>query len=173
MAEEFAGKAFRIVSRRDKDGNVQCALIFKGTTQEHALELPGQYFPYSPFWYVSPDARWVLRRQKTGSGSNGAVLFEVHDRHRVVPHQPWVNELAWKEWERRAKPTCTDYFHDHWEFHRWELSQHRFSFEIGASHWPWCTKHAGKPKAPKGMSATCFYDLRTHRVRLLEVEKKQ
>ncbi|WP_395094265.1 PEP-CTERM sorting domain-containing protein [Armatimonas sp.] len=44
MTEEFTWKTFRIVSARDADGNVRCALVFKGAAQHHSLELPGKFF---------------------------------------------------------------------------------------------------------------------------------
>lgn len=164
MSTDFIGKAFRIVSARDADDNVRCALVFRGSAHQHSLELPDTAFPWSPDWWVSPDTRWLLRVQKTGSGANCGILYTIGPGQQVTRQKMLITDLVFKMWQRERKPPCNNLFHDRMTFQHWERQGFRFTWR--ASHWPWCEKkHAPLNKDQKeGIELRCFYDLRTHQV---------
>lgn len=108
-------KSFTITQTRDEDG-VTSRLTFK-TSQKSFLLQPSP-ISWRGFYTVSPDERWILRIQKTGSGDNNAWLYEVKDG-AILPEQD-LGEGAWEFHEKVSPFKHIPLYHTGFEFVEWD-----------------------------------------------------
>ncbi len=110
--------------------------------------------PWKPLFEKSPDERWILYVQKTGSGDNIAWLYTVDDAGRVLRCESRLDWMAWQFSDLIA------------EFKRPEL------YHTGIDDWTWTDRgtlrftlrgsHA--KKSGTGVRLHLEYDLKTNMI---------
>jgi hypothetical protein len=65
-----------------------------------AVRLPA--FPWPGIFSISPDERWILRTQKTGSGESFAILYRVEESGRV-PEVVGFDDILWNASDKVAR----------------------------------------------------------------------
>jgi len=89
------GKTFSIVRAhqeptKDDPYSIEEKVIF--AKAGHA-EVPLEVTSWRGFYFISPDDRWILRDQKTGSGDSQAWLYRVEENGRVSLVQGFDNRM--------------------------------------------------------------------------------
>ncbi len=119
-----------------------------------AVTLIDEGLSWKPLFERSPDGRWILYVQKTGSGDNVAWLYTVDDAGRVWRCESRLDWMAWR-------------FSD-------TISDHKLSelYHTGVDDWTWtdrqtlrftlCGSHAKKSGA--GVRLHLEYDLKTNKI---------
>ncbi len=108
-------RVFTITQTRGEEG-VTGVLTFKSSQRRFILH-PSP-ISWRGFYSISPDARWVLRIQKTGSGDNNAWLYEVRDG--TVSAGQDLGSKAWEFHHRVAPVKCASLYHTGFELLGWE-----------------------------------------------------
>jgi hypothetical protein len=87
-------------------------------------------YAWPALFYISPDDKWVLQIQKTGSGDNTAFLFHVEPNGRVWRMEEPVYDLAYSYITQHSRANKTAMYHTGLEFGSWDLKAGflRFSF---------------------------------------------
>jgi hypothetical protein len=113
-------RSFRIVQHREGEGVKETLEFLTGhhrvVTLEYAISWPASY-------YISPDERWILRIQKSGSGDNiswlyqletatqrlwrmeeqlGALGFDYLEKDPSLPHNLYHTGIAFIGWDLTA-----------------------------------------------------------------------
>lgn len=108
--------------------------------------------PWKPDFEKSPDGRWILYVQKTGSGDNIGWLYMVEDSGRVLRVESRLDALAWQ---------LSDSI---WKFKEAEL------YHTGIHDWTW-TDHQtlrftlrGTKESGVGIRLRLEYDLKTNKI---------
>lgn len=79
------GKTFSIVRAHDTPTeedpySIEEKVVF---ANDKLGEIPLVVTSWRGYYHISPDDRWILRQQKTGSGANMAILYRVEENGRV------------------------------------------------------------------------------------------
>jgi len=99
-------KTFSIVRvNPDEQTSVAEKIVFKKSTLE---EVPLECTSWRGLYHVSPDDRWILRDQKTGSGESMAMLYRVEENGRVTEvanfdENLWIASDAVSRLKRKEK----------------------------------------------------------------------
>lgn len=122
------------VSRKDRKDNYYYwseSLHFrKAPARTILLE---QQISWRAFFEISPDERWMLRRQKTGSGENVGILYRIEANGRVSRVEETLNDLAIAYLKKKHRFNEKDYFHVGIVFTSWDLKKSALNFEFHAS----------------------------------------
>jgi hypothetical protein len=106
------GKTFSIVRAHDEPTKDDPYRIEEKVVFEKAglAEVPLEVTSWTGYYYLSPDDRWILRQQKTGSGANMAILYRVEDNGRVSQVQGFDARL-WAVSDEVSRLKFGDLFH--------------------------------------------------------------
>ena len=86
------GKTFSIVPLGSEwPKSAAAKVVFRDTS---LAEVPLEALDWRGLYYISPDDRWILRVQKTGSGDNEAILYSVGKDGKVSAIKDF-NETLW------------------------------------------------------------------------------
>lgn len=108
-------KSFAITQTRDEEG-VLSKLTFKDSKKSFILQ-PSP-IDWRGFYTISPDEKWILRIQKTGSGDNNAWLYEVKNG-AILPEQD-LGVVAWNFHEKVSPFKHVPLYHTGFEFVEWD-----------------------------------------------------
>jgi hypothetical protein len=137
---------FSIHQRRDGD----CTTTIHFTRGARADVTFTDAYSWPALFYVSPDDRWVLHLQKSGSGDNISFLFRVDSEDRFWRMEPGLGELAFAFLEKQRLADKKDLYHTGITFDAWDLSRHRLLFTVHGSR----VEHSGE-----GIDVPLVYDL--------------
>jgi hypothetical protein len=98
----------------------------KKTVLEHGIFWPALF-------YISPDDRWILRIQKSGSGDNVSYLYKIEPDHHVRPREEQIGELGFSFLSHQPGGLSGDLYHTGIEFTSWDLKDGLLYFTIHAS----------------------------------------
>lgn len=99
-------KTFKIVTKREKEDWTETVYF---TCQDFAPISLASY-PWSGGYSISPDERWILRIQKTGSGQSIGILYAVEPTGRVSEIIDF-NSLAWRFSDSFARLKWKELYH--------------------------------------------------------------
>ena len=74
------------------------------------LALNNEAATWRPIFHVSPDGKWVLCIQKTGSGSNSAWLYHVRNGLATKSNEP-LGVAAWRYSDAHSQLQSTGLYH--------------------------------------------------------------
>lgn len=123
-------RSFRIVQTFGEQGWTQvlrfAAAPARNVTLESAIPWPADY-------HVSPDERWVLRIQKSGSGDNISFLYRLEPAvKRVWRLEEQVGALGF-DYLAGVSGLLRSLYHTGIEFRAWDLRRGLLRFTIHAS----------------------------------------
>ncbi len=81
-------------------------------------------------FYISPDEKWVLQIQKTGSGDNNGFLYLIEPNHRVWSMSETLCPLACEFLEHVTKFSKSDLYHTGIEFDAWDTKKGLLRFTL-------------------------------------------
>jgi hypothetical protein len=140
--------SFSVVQHRD--GNWSTTVHFE---RIHAPDITfTEVYPWPALFYVSPDDRWMLQIQKSGSGDNISFLFHIDSEGRFWRMEPGLMELAWAFIEHTQSLHQSDLYHTGIDFRRWDLRAHLLHFTF---HGTYDTRH-------EALEVPLTYDLQKH-----------
>ena len=139
-------RTFSIHQRRD--GNWTTTIHFtRGTRGDFTLT---DDYPWPGLFYISPDDRWILHIQKSGSGDNISFVFRIDSEGRFWRMEPGVGELAFAFLKQKGLADTKDLYHTGIGFDSWDLPRHRLLFSVHGSR----IEHSGE-----GIEIPLVYDL--------------
>lgn len=118
-------------------------------TLEEDILWPAEY-------QISPDERWILRIQKSGSGENVSYLYQVDPDGRLRRREPPIGELAFGYLKKAHGIDAADLYHTGIDFLGWDLKAGELHFSIHGTP----TEKSGEK-----VNLSLSYDLRNHRIR--------
>ena len=121
-------KSFKIVQHRDEDWR-QVLTFQKNPAKSITLEAS---IPWPADYHISPDDRWILRIQKTGSGENVSFLYRVDPGSRIWRMEEQVGVLAFAFLARRPD-LPKDLYHTGIEFSTWDMKAGLLNFTVRGS----------------------------------------
>jgi len=104
--------SYEVVTTRT-DGGSRAEVRFTDSARSTVdlLERNEAGLTWLPTFLVSPDRRWILCLQKTGSGENEAWLYRVDDAGRVFRLEQRLDRLAWNDSDRVSSLKFADLYH--------------------------------------------------------------
>jgi hypothetical protein len=133
---------------QQRDGNWTTTIHFaRGAHPNFTLT---DDYPWPGLFYISPDDRWILHIQKSGSGDNISFLLRVDSEGRFWRMEPGVGELAFAFLKQKALADSKDLYHTGISFDAWDLPRHRLLFTVHGSR----VEHSGE-----GIDIPLVYDL--------------
>jgi hypothetical protein len=122
-------QSFKILQHRNNDGVRQSIQFNKGAKSSILLDAsiswPAQY-------YISPDEKWILRIQKSGSGDNISFLYHLDEHGKLWRKEDQIGDLGFA-YLARQKGTPHDLYHTGIKFKSWDLSKGQLRFSIHGS----------------------------------------
>lgn len=113
-------------------------------------------FPWPGIYHISPDERWMIRTQKTGSGESIGILYQLEANGRVS-EVIGFNDLLWKVSDRTERLKKQELYHT----------------KIAATHWSEDGKSlsvtlsgGNAAKSDDGFSSQITYDLESNKITL-------
>jgi hypothetical protein len=145
-------RTFKIVQHRGDEGVKQTIQFLKGPsrtiTLEYAISWPALY-------YISPDERWILRIQKSGSGDNISWLYQVEPAtQRVWRMEEQLGALGFDYLEKDPSLPHSLY-HTGIAFIAWDLKAGQLHFSIHGSE---------ADQSGHGFDRPLTYSLREHAI---------
>jgi hypothetical protein len=119
------------------------------------VTLAGGY-PWPALFFISPDDRWILQIQKSGSGDNISFLYRVEQSGRVWRMEQGFGELAFQFLDRLPGLHRAEMYHTGIEFHAWSMRDGLLRFTIHGS---------SVEQSGKGVERELIYDLTNHQFR--------
>jgi hypothetical protein len=113
------------------------------------LWMGDESFPYQPTFSKSPDGRWFLLIQKTGSGDNVAWLYSVDDTGRVFSLQTSLDSIAWRFSDSISAIPFSQLYHTGISAPKWS-DRHTLGFTLSGSD---------SKKSGSGVTLELEYDL--------------
>jgi hypothetical protein len=137
----------------NQDSYVWTETLFFSDNQESPVRLE-----YGIFWpaefYISPDEKWILRIQKSGSGDNISYLYQVDSHHKVRRMQEELSRSGFDFLEHQPGGVPGDLYHTGLDFTSWDLKAGLLHFTI----------HGSGEKSGTGVDQSLTYDLAKHRI---------
>jgi hypothetical protein len=122
---------------------------FHDVTKEQ-VELEGN--PWPGHYEISPDDKWILRIQKTGSGDNVGILYYVEKNGRVS-RIVGFNEAMWKFSDRSSKLKSKQLYHTGIEKMEWDQTSSYILLTVRGSN---------VEKSGDGIKTSMVYDVAKH-----------
>lgn len=116
-----------------------------------AVQLPGLNWP--GLYSVSPDDRWLLRTQKTGSGDSQAMLYHIEENGRVSEVLGF-DALLWSVSDKNSKVKKKDLYHTCVLDFTWAKDGDSVEIVLRGSN---------VTEAEDGIECRISYNLKTHR----------
>lgn len=123
--------AYQIFQETIKEGDSRfwtTKLRFAKGMQEYITLSYGSCWPGD--FYISPDEKWVLQIQKTGSGDNNGFLYLIEPNHRVWRMTETLCPLAFEFLGRVAKFSESDLYHTGIAFDAWDTKAGLLRFTL-------------------------------------------
>ena len=95
----------------------------ESVTISDSISWPGDF-------YISPDEKWVLQIQKTGSGDNNGFLYLIEPNHRVWRMAETLCPLAFEFLGRIAEFSKSALYHTGIEFDAWDAKAGLLRFTL-------------------------------------------
>ena len=92
-------------------------------TLSYGISWPGDF-------YISPDEKWVLQIQKTGSGDNNGFLYLIEPNHRVWSMSETLCPLAFEFLAHVTKLSESDLYHTGVAFDAWDTKAGLLRFTL-------------------------------------------
>ena len=109
---------------------------------------------WKPVFEKSPDGRWILYVQKTGSGDNIAWLYTVDDAGRVLRCESRLDWMAWRFSDLSSEFKRLELYHT--GIDAWTWTNHQtLRFKLSGSH---------AKKSGAGVRLNLEYDLKTNKI---------
>lgn len=144
---ESPERTFRIVQQSNGEGWKQ-TLHFTGEQTDEILLEAG--ISWAALYYVSPDERWILRIQKSGSGDNISYLYRVDLRRRLWKLENELATLGFEFLRRRKEAPSGGVYHTGIKFRSWNMKRSHLHFSI----------HASTDRLENGVERNLVYDLK-------------
>ncbi len=145
-------KTFTVVQHWGEEGVKQTLRFAADMARAVILE---EAMPWPALYHVSPDERWMLRVQKSGSGDNISFLYRVEpSARRVRRMEEQVGALAFA-YLARVPGLPRNLYHTGIEFGAWDLKRGLLRFTASASD----TEQSGS-----GFHRPLVYHLREHTI---------
>lgn len=125
-------------------------------TKLPSIHLEG--FPWSGFYLISPDSKWILRIQKTGSGDNLGFLYQVESSGRVS-QVIGFNDSLWNFSDFHSRLKADALYHSGIESAEWSKDSHLLTLILRGSN---------AQKNGDGIQHKISYNLRNHTFGYLE-----
>jgi hypothetical protein len=106
-------------------------------------------------YLISPDERWILRLQKTGSGENSALLYHVDSNGQVWRLEQHLDDLAFAVATARSHLSRSDYYHIGVGLVSWDVRAGLLHLKIGAT---------ADDRANSSINLKVVYDLHKHKM---------
>jgi hypothetical protein len=146
-------QTFKILQHRADEGVKQTLQFLRGrpsrvVTLEYSISWPA-------FYYISPDERWILRIQKSGSGDNVSWLYQVETTNqRVWRMEEQLGVLGFAYLEK--DPSLPhNLYHTGIAFVSWDLKAGQLHFSIHGSD---------ADQSGHGLDRRLTYSLRDHSI---------
>ena len=114
-------------------------------------------YPWPAIFSVSPDEKWILQIQKSGSGDNISFLYTIDAARRLSPMDQPFGELAFAFVEHSTHVSFKDLYHTGIEFGAWDLKAGLLRVSVHGS---------SENQSGKGVDQVVLYDLKKHRFHL-------
>jgi hypothetical protein len=106
----------------NQDGTWDAVLRFHDASQSDATLATGpEQYLWPGDYRISPDERWILRLQKTGSGENCALLYRVEANGQVWRLEQHLDELAFAIVTRGSHLSRSNYYHVLVDLVSWDM----------------------------------------------------
>ena len=143
-------QTFKVLQHRENEGVKQTLQFLRGpsrvVTLEYAISWPASY-------YISPDERWILRIQKSGSGDNVSWLYQVETTNqRVWRMEEQLGALGF-EYLKKDQSLPHNLYHTGIAFLSWDLAAGELHFSIHGSD---------ADQSGHGLEQRLTYSLRDH-----------
>jgi hypothetical protein len=109
-------------------------------------------YMWSGNYIISPNDKWILRIQKTGSGDNIGILYQVEELGRVS-QVVGFNELMWEFSDRNSKLKSNSLYHTGIEKAEWDKTSSLINLTISGSN---------IEKSGDGIKTLLAYDVKKH-----------
>ncbi|WP_395751864.1 hypothetical protein [Prosthecobacter sp.] len=116
-----------------------------------AVRLAGASWP--GVYSISPDEHWLLRVQKTGSGDNVAMLYQIKKNGRVLEVLGFDN-LLWSVSDKTSRLKQKELYHTRITDWEWSGNSGSLVFTL---------KGSNTAKSGDGIECRIIYDLKTGR----------
>ena len=125
-------KTFKITSTYLDNGEWREEIDFKENRHRN-VDLAA--YPWPGLYSISPDDRWILRIQKTGSGENIAILYAVDSARRVL-EVIGLNSAAWSYCDTFSRLKSTMLYHTGADLESvvWEMEDHTVWVTLSGSN---------------------------------------
>src|SRR6266581_1013689 len=118
------------ISQQQNDGWTTALHFAHAAHRDVSLE--GKY-PWPALFYISPDDRWILQIQKSGSGDNISFLYRVEQNGRVWRMGQGFGELAFQFLDLLPGLHRAEMYHTGIEFRAWSMRDGSLRFTIHGS----------------------------------------
>jgi len=142
---------FSIEQEYSEDHGAKERIIFTSPDRD-TVELAG--YPWRGAHHISPDGKWLLRIQKTGSGDNIAILYSVEPNGRVSEVLGF-DELIWKTSDKHSAAKRAELVHSGISETHWAPDGKSLNLTLG-----------GSLGDGRGHSAKIVYDPAKHECRI-------
>lgn len=139
------------------DGEVWTSKLHFGKGGRADIMLTNEY-PWPADFEVSPDDKWILRIQKSGSGDNVSFLYQMDAAGRLWRMQESFHQAAFAFLASSLKVTEKELYHTGIEFDSWDMRRGLLRFTIRGS----LVALVGKGEGG-GISQSLAYDMANHR----------
>lgn len=117
-----------------------------------SVRLSGTSWP--GFYDISPDEKWLLRRQKTGSGASSAMLYRIEDNGRVSEVLGF-NDSLWKASDAVSKFRQEELYHVRIGEATWSEDSRSIAIFLFGTN---------QPTVEGELEVRVVYDLKSHKV---------
>ncbi len=112
---------FTISKKLDNENGWTSKLTFSDTKLSY-LDLEPSGIPWAAIYSISPDSKWILRIQKTGSGDNIGILYHVEQNHRVSMIIGF-NDSLWSTSDSHSRLLKRQLYHTAISSNQWQTSR--------------------------------------------------
>jgi hypothetical protein len=147
------GKSFSIVRAHDEPTEDDPYRIAEKVVFAKAGlgEVPLEAIDWRGFYFISPDDRWILRTQKTGSGQSEAWLYRVEENGRVSQVQGF-DARAWLASDAVSRLKFKELYHTGVHEVTWSKDSKTLILKIGGTN----------VAAAEGIETQVTYDIATN-----------
>ena len=89
---------------------------------EATLATEPEWYSWPADYHMSPDERWIIRDQKTGSGENALFLYHVEPNGQSWRLSQHLDDLVWYALLAPLRHTRDDYYHLEVVLASWDLA---------------------------------------------------
>jgi hypothetical protein len=143
---------FKIIQKYSEKEGFSESLHFNDRDQPDVI-LEGE-IDWAGNYYISPDDRWILRIQKTGSGDNTSYIYFIEKNGSLWRLEQPLVDMGFEFLRRQPKGLPSGMYHDGIKFISWDIPNHLLHFSI----------HASSDPGTGGVNTTLTYQLLQNRI---------